>query len=81
MTRNRINIDVDAEQDAWLELTARVVGATKTEVTRALVTYNAVYEPPVIDTLKDVVRNQRAAANQRRGQSRNDRRQVPPESA
>lgn len=81
MTRTRINIDVDEHQHQWLELTARVVGATKTEVARALVEAASSYAPPATDDLEATIKKQRLLANQKRARTQTDRRQVQRESA
>ena len=80
MNRTRINIDVDEHQHQWLELTARVVGATKTEVARALVEAASSYAPPATDDLEATIKKQRLLANQKRGRTQTDRRQVQRES-
>lgn len=45
MTRNRINIDVDTRLIKWLDLTAKIVGATRTETARALLTMMSENKP------------------------------------
>lgn len=81
MTRNRINIDLDNHHHEWLEFTAKVVGATKTEVVRALVEAATDYSPPAMDDLEWSIKKQRQLANQKRGRTQSDRRQAPPGSA
>jgi len=80
VTRHRINIDLDNHHHEWLELTARIVGATKTEVARALVEAATNYSPPAMDDLEWSIKKQRQLANQKRGRTQTDRRQAQRES-
>ena len=80
MTRNRINIDVDDHMDAWISLTAKVAGVSKTETARALLGHmqdNHLADP--LDVSQRVEAHRRSA-NQARGQRRNGPRQAQPES-
>ena len=70
MTRNRINIDVDDHMDAWIGLTAKVAGVSKTEAARALLAHmqdNHLADP--LDISRRVEQHRRSA-NQARGQRR-----------
>lgn len=73
MTRNRINIDLDNTHHNWLELTARIVGATKTEVARAMLAYTRMYDNYNADEIKKYVNEHRQQANQARGRSQTAR--------
>lgn len=77
MTRNRINIDLDNEHHEWLDLTARIVGATKTEVARALLTYTRLYDNYTDEEIKQYVNEHRQQANQARGRHRPARHHQP----
>ena len=74
VTRHRINIDLDNHHHEWLELTARIVGATKTEVARAMLTYTQHYDNYTNDEIKQYVEDYRQQANQARGRSQTARR-------
>lgn len=73
MTRHRINIDLDTTNHEWLELTARIVGATKTEVARAMLNYTRMYDNYTHDEIKRYVEDHRHAANQARGRTQTAR--------
>ena len=81
MTRNRINIDVDDRMDAWISLTAKVAGVSKTEAARSLLGHmqdNHLADP--LD-ISQRVQQHRQSANRARGQRRTDPRLAPPGSA
>ena len=81
MTRERINIDLDGKDHAWLSLTAQIVGATKTEVARAIIVYMRQNNAIAQNDLQGIIRTQRLLANQKRGRTQTDRRQAQRESA
>jgi hypothetical protein len=77
VTRNRINIDVDDHMDAWISLTAKVAGVSKTETARALLGHmqdNHLADP--LDVSQRVEAHRRSA-NQARGRRAH---QTPPKS-
>lgn len=81
MTRHRINIDLDSHHHEWLELTARVVGATKTEVARAILVYMRHHNAMPHHELQGMIKTQRLDANQKRGERQKAHRQAQRESS
>lgn len=65
MTRTRINIDVNDHLLAWINLTATVVGATRTETARALLELMSDSNPRY-DAVKKQIEDHRARSNQSR---------------
>ncbi len=80
MTRNRINIDLDPALDGWLTTTATVVGCSKTEAARALLTYTQANQPPS-ETLRRIAAEHHLEANLARSRSQTARHQARRESA
>lgn len=72
MTRNRINIDVDPHLLKWIDLTATIVGANRTETARALLKMMSESNPRY-DTLKTRIAERRAEMNQSRSQHQSAR--------
>lgn len=72
MTRTRINIDIDAKLLGWLDTTAQVVGATRTETARALLRMMSA-ENPQYHAVKKLIEEQREQTNQSRRQHQTDR--------
>lgn len=81
MTRERINIDLDGKDHAWIALTAQIVGATKTEVARAIIIYMRHHDAMTRNELQRIIKTQRLLANQKRARTQTDRRQAQRESA
>jgi hypothetical protein len=65
MTRKRVNIDVDQKLLDWIDTTAAVLGATRTETARAMIRYFVGLNPPPM-ALKSLIEAYRGAANQSR---------------
>ena len=80
MTRHRINIDLDNHHHEWLELTARIVGATKTEVARAIIIYMRHHDAMTRNELQGIIKTQRLDANQKRSGRQKAHRQAQRES-
>lgn len=80
MTRERINIDLDGKDHAWIALTAQIVGATKTEVARAIIIYMRHHDAMTRNELQGIIKTQRLLANQKRARTQTDRRQAQRES-
>lgn len=80
MTRTRINIDLDGKHHEWLELTAKIVGATKTEVARAIIIYMRHHDAMTRGQLQGIIERQRLDANQKRGERQKAHRQAQRES-
>jgi len=81
VTRERINIDLDGKDHAWIALTAQIVGATKTEVARAIIIYMRHHDAMTRNELQGIIKTQRLLANQKRARTQTDRRQAQRESA
>lgn len=75
MTRTRINIDVDNNLLGWIDLTATVVGATRTETARALLQIMSGSQQDHAG-LTGLIRNHREHSNQSRAASLAARRQA-----
>ena len=79
MTRNRINIDVDPHLLNWIDLTATIVGANRTETARALLAMMSESNPRY-DTLKTRIVERRAKTNQSRSRHQSARHRLRQQS-
>jgi ribosomal protein S9 len=73
MTRTRINIDIGPNLLGWLDTTATVVGATRTETARALLQMMSDTNPQY-QAVKTLIEDHREQSNQSRRRSQNARR-------
>lgn len=82
MTRTRINIDVNERLLGWIDTTAKVLGATRTETARALLEYTRILEHSISqEAVKQLVSQAQQDVNQARSRTQTAFHQARRQSA